>query len=324
MTANKIPKHVLGDVCEVVRRSDVFHIAPDHIEIVEGWNPRRDFDGEEDLVEFIKAGGTLPPLLVRKTLDKRLELVDGERRLRAALRAISEGAELQSVPVIVARRGAGEAELFFTAIASNGGKAFTATEEAAAFRRLANWGIDVRVIAARSGKSVSHVRNRLALADASPEVKAAVDAGDITIGQAQKIAKESDGKIDNQKQELTKARAKPKARKLVLSFKKGDLRETGFKGASCEPLRKVLSDPEILTAIHHAGFDAESIRITINPVKPNQKPLWEQEPDEDGRYCCPECGEKVDKPDLCGPCYEAAAKEHRQNVVRERAVLSEG
>lgn len=319
-------KHVLGDVCEVVRRSDVFHIAPSIIEIVDGWNPRTDFDGEDDLVDFIKAGGTLPPLLVRKTADKRLELVDGERRLRAALRAIEEGAELQSVPVIVARRGAGEAELFFTAIASNGGKAFTATEEAAAYRRLANWGIDVRTIAARSGKSVSHVRNRLELADASPEVKSAVDAGEITIGQAQQIARESDGKIDEQKTHLHNAKARPKARKLVLSFRKGALRETGLKGAACDPLRERLQDADFLAAIRSAGFDPESIRVTISPVttEPKKIPLWDQTPDENGQYTCPECGEKVDRPDLCGPCHEAAAKEHRRNTVRERAALSEG
>ena len=317
-------KTILADVCEHKKAGEFYFVHPDVIEIVEGWNARVDFSGEDELVAYIKENGVPGVLTVRKTQDRRLELAAGERRLRAVRRANAEGANIKAVQVQVAKKGINDIDLFLLDLSSNGGKPLTPTEEASAFKRLVAWGFDAKGISVKTGKSVSHVRNRLELAEASPEVQAAVNAGEITIGQAQKIAKESDGKIDNQKQELTKARAKPKARKLVLSFKKGDLRETGFKGASCEPLRKVLSDPEILTAIHHAGFDAESIRITINPVKPNQKPLWEQEPDEDGRYCCPECGEKVDKPDLCGPCYEAAAKEHRQNVVRERAVLSEG
>jgi ParB/RepB/Spo0J family partition protein len=315
-------KHVLGDVCDVVRRSDIFHIDPDHINVVDGWNPRTDFEGEADLVASIKERGVMEPLLVRKTKGKQLELIAGERRLRASLRARAEGADIKSVPVIVAKRGTNDADLFADAILENSGKPFTPTEESAAFRRLANWGYDAKMIAARSGKSVSHVRNRLQLAAASPDVKAAVDAGEITVGQATTIAKNSDGKIDDQKNELKKAKTKPKARKLVLSFKKGDLRETGFKGGTCEPFRKLLLDPEFMQAIHHAGFNAESIRITIDPTKVEPKPLWEQEPDEDGRYCCPECGIKVDAPDLCPDCYKAAEAEHKKNAVPKRAGLN--
>jgi hypothetical protein len=109
-----------------------------------------------------------------------------------------------------------------------------------------------------------------------------------------------------------------------LSFKKGALRETGFKGASCGPLWVKFQDRDFLSDIRSAGFDPESIRITINPAKPVTKPLWEQQPDENGQYTCPECGAKVEKPDLCGPCYDAAAAEHKRQTVRDRAALSEG
>jgi len=259
-------KHVLGDVCEVFKRSDVFHIDPNFIDIVHGWNARTDFSDESDMVASIKERGVIKPLLVRKTADKRLELIDGERRLRAAKRARAEGADIKSVPVIVAMRGMNDADLFADSILSNTGKPLTATEESSAFKRLVNWGYDVKTIAARSGKSISHVRNRLQLAAAAPDVKAAVDAGEITLCQAQKIATESDGKIDEQKTNLDKAKTKPKARKMVLSFKRGELRQTGFTASKCDPLFKQLDDEEFLGAIREAGFDPETIRVTIDKM----------------------------------------------------------
>lgn len=265
-------KHVLGDVCEVKRRSDVFHIDPDHIQVTDGWNARFNFDGEEELVASIRERGVLKPLLVRKTEDKRLELVDGERRLRAALRARAEGAEILSVPVIVAKRGTNEADLFIDSLVSNNGKPFMPTEEAAAFKRLMGWGFDVKTVARKTGKSASHVRNRLELAEASPEVQAAVDAGEITIGQAQEIVKQSDGKIDRQGKGLSQARNRPKQRKLVLSFnKKGHLKKTGFD-RECEPLSDILKSPDLLDAIRTAGFDPESIRVSIKPAAPVADP----------------------------------------------------
>ena len=265
-------KHALGDVCEVVKRSDVFHIDPKHIEVVDGWNARTDFSGEDDLIASIKERGVVEPLIVIKTSDKRLELVDGERRLRAALKAREEGAEILSVPVMVAKKGTSQADLFFDSLTVNTGKPFTPTEEARAFKRLTNWGFDSKTIAARYGCSVSHVRNRLELSEASPEVQTAVNTGEITIGQAQEIAKEADGKIDRQSQELSKAKATPKERKLVLSFKKGKIRQTGYKDASCDPLKDIFQSPDLIESIEAAGFDPQSIRVTINHVSSESSP----------------------------------------------------
>ena len=265
-------KHVLGDVCDVQRRSDVFHIDPELIQVVNGWNARFNFDGEDELVASIRERGVLKPLLVRKTEDKRLELVDGERRLRAALRARAEGAEIASVPVMVARRGTNDAELFVDSIVSNQGKPFTPTEEAAAFKRLKAWGLEVKTIALKTGKSASHIRNRLELAEASPDVQAAVDAGEITIGQAQEIVKQSDGRLDRQGQGLDQAKSRPRQRKLVLSFtKSGALRKTGFDG-ECKPLADIFESPNLLDAIRSAGFDPDSIRVSIKPAAPSIDP----------------------------------------------------
>lgn len=173
MTTKQIPKHVLGDVCEIVKRSEVFHIDPVHIIVVDGWNARTDFSGEDELVAYIKENGVPEPLRVRKNIiEKTLELVSGERRLRAVKRAIEEGCDIKSVPVIVVPKGLNDSDLLVSDLGSNSGKALTPIEEAGAFKRLVGWGLEIKDIAKKTGKSVSHVRNRLELSNASLEVQA--------------------------------------------------------------------------------------------------------------------------------------------------------
>jgi ParB/RepB/Spo0J family partition protein len=258
-------KTVLSNVCDVVRRSDVYHIDPEHIDVVDGWNPRTDFGGEDELVASIKANGVKRPLLVRKTADNELKLVDGERRLRAVFRARDEGAEIVSVPVIVEKKGTSEVDLFVDAIIANDGKPFLPTEEAAAFKKMVNWGLTQQQIAERTGKSVSHVRNRIELDGASPDVKRALNEGEINIGQAQTIAKESDGSVEKQKEKLVKAKEK-KPQQMHLKFKDGELKRTGVRGVSCEPIENLLENSDFISAVAAAGFDPDSIKVSIVPV----------------------------------------------------------
>jgi ParB family chromosome partitioning protein len=217
------------------------------------------------LVELIKERGVPGVLLVRKTDDNRLELIDGERRLRATIRARKEGAEIPGVPVKVAKKGTNEINLFYDAINANGGKDFLPTEEADAFKRLRNWGVEVKDIAINTGRSIGHVRNRLELAEASPDVKAAVNAGEITIGDAQVIAKTPS--VDGQRAALKKKQVAPKSRKQVFKIKNGIVHQTGFKDRVCKPIRDILANPQLLDQIKEQGFDPGSLRLTIDPVE---------------------------------------------------------
>lgn len=270
-------KTVLSGVCDVIKRSDVFHIDPAEIKVVDGWNPRTDFSGEDDLTASIKERGVIKPLIVKKNAANKLELVDGERRLRATLRARAEGAEIVSIPVQVEKRGTSDADLFIDAILSNGGKPFTPTEEANAFKRLLNWGFEVKGIAKRTGRSESHVRNRLELSEASPEVKKAVDAGEITIGQAMEITKEAGGSVERQGEGLSQAKEKPKVMQAVFSFRGEHVSQTGEQ-TPCPPIRELFEDEDFLQRVTDSGFDPDSIKISLKPgkwaeAKDNQKTL---------------------------------------------------
>src|SRR6202166_1074297 len=69
-------------------------------------NPRKRFDSKnlEELAASFKTQGILAPLLVRELEESKYEVVAGARRLRAA-----KLAELEKLPVRVAKRTDGEA-----------------------------------------------------------------------------------------------------------------------------------------------------------------------------------------------------------------------
>jgi len=212
----------------ILKRRDVYEIDPRGIEVAAGWNPRTDFSGEEELRDSIIENGVVEPLTVKMD-DGRIVLVDGERRLRATLRAIAEGHEIQSVPAIIARRSISDPEAMILAILKNDGKPLTAAEEAEAFRRLAAWGMAQKDIARRIGRSQSYVSGRLALIDAAPEVKAALAKKEIRVKAANRIVQKAGGSVERQREELEevkksngdgfKTMPRPKIEKLMAEYR---------------------------------------------------------------------------------------------------------
>jgi len=181
-------------------RTDVYRVDPRHITVVEGWNPRTSFGDEKDdeLKNSIVENGVLVPLRIKRTADDKLELIDGERRYRATIRAIEEGHDIQSVPCLFERKTINQVDALISALLSNEGKPLKASEESEAYNRLVKWGYKAEKISKSMGKSIAHVYNRLKLSDASEDVKRSVDEGEITHGQALKIVKESNGDVEKQ------------------------------------------------------------------------------------------------------------------------------
>lgn len=162
----------------VVGQGDLYKIEPQKIRIRDGWNPRLDFDLDE-LTANIRVNGVKRPLLVKREDDGYYTLVDGERRLRAVLACIADGCEILSVPCLLSHPRTSDAESLVDAMVSNQGKAFTPDEEAEAFRRFLAWGWDEARVAQRVGRSVSYVRDRLRILEATGPVLDAARSGDI-------------------------------------------------------------------------------------------------------------------------------------------------
>ena len=128
--------------------------------------PRRIFDpvGLQELAESIRQHGVLQPLTVRKTADG-LELVAGERRLRAARLA-----GLREVPCVVI--AVDEAQSGMLALVENlQRRDLDYMEEAEGLaRRMERYGLSQEQAALKVGKSQSAVANKLRLLKHPPQV----------------------------------------------------------------------------------------------------------------------------------------------------------
>ncbi len=156
------------------------------ITVRDGFNPRGAFDegALERMAQTMREGGVLQPLLVHPAeTDGEFELVDGERRYRAAFRA-----GLTEVPVLIRARGE-DAGGLVSALTANFHRAdHTPVEEAHAFARLLDAGLTRRGICERLQVSRELVRERLEILTLPEELHQHVDAGLIPLGAVKVLA----------------------------------------------------------------------------------------------------------------------------------------
>lgn len=215
---------------QVVGRRDMYFMDPKQLIVQDGWNPRKDFspaldEDDQALVESIRENGVLMPITVRN-IDDKMFLVDGWRRFCAVTYLNENGAEIKSIPAMLARRNISDVEAMLTALNSNTGKPLRPTEEADAFNRLVGWGLSQSDIARKIGKSPTHVKRRIELVDAAPEVKTAVDKKEINLNDAIEIVQTSKGNIEKQRDGLEVAKqAKAERRKNWVERKKAQKNE---------------------------------------------------------------------------------------------------
>src|SRR5881409_797058 len=145
--------------------------------------PRRHFDQTalDALADSIRRHGLLQPLVVRRVAG-HYELIAGERRLRAAVRA-----GLERLPVIV-REARAEDRLELALIENVQRENLTALEEAEAYRQLLDQhGLTQDELAERVGKSRPAITNTLRLLGLPDAVKAQLESGELTAGHARAV-----------------------------------------------------------------------------------------------------------------------------------------
>jgi ParB family chromosome partitioning protein len=222
----------IRDLDGVSRGGEIFRVDPKKIVVKKGWNPRTDFSGEEELRDSIIANGVQVPVHVWRDKDDDIVLINGERRLRAALLAIEEGYPIPSIPAIFVRPDISQTEILIMSLVTNQGKPLDPVEEAEAIRRLVAWGMPISDVATRLGKSISLVRQRLKLVDALPAVKDAVQAGEIGVVDALGIVSsdpvEQQEKLEEQKEKRQNKRRRTPVEIVIDKAKTltpGELRE---------------------------------------------------------------------------------------------------
>jgi ParB family chromosome partitioning protein len=154
--------------------------------------------GRAELAASIEAHGLIHNLVVRKApKGAKFEVVAGGRRLGALRLLLQDGRTVQGVAVTkdfpvraVVREEGSDAEI---SLAENDQReAMHPVDEVIAYRDLVEQGMAAEDIAARFGKSLVTVRQRLKLASLSPRILDAMRADEVTLEQAKALAVSDD------------------------------------------------------------------------------------------------------------------------------------
>lgn len=146
--------------------------------------PRQHFDEDtlEELASSIREVGLLQPVVVRKVMPGRFELVMGERRWRAC-----QQAGLDHIPAIV--RGTPDDDLLREALMENlHREQLNPLEEAAAYQQLLDdFDATHEELARKVGRSRPHITNTIRLLQLPPAVQRRVAAGVLSAGHARAL-----------------------------------------------------------------------------------------------------------------------------------------
>jgi len=160
--------------------ADIDRLAPN------SFQPRARVDDErlEELARSIKSNGVIQPIVVRRVGD-RFQIIAGERRWRAALKA-----GLSRVPIVIRDVAPGqERSLLEMALIENIQREdLNPIEAAVAYRRLTDeFHLKQEDIAAAVGKDRASVANYLRLLNLPEDVRAEVATGALSMGHARAL-----------------------------------------------------------------------------------------------------------------------------------------
>lgn len=215
--------------------------------------PRTRFDeaAMAELAESIKSNGVLQPILVRPLASGGYEIVAGERRYRASLRA-----GLRQVPVVV-RQLTDDETLALALIENLIREDIGPLEAARAYQRLmTDFGWTQEETGRRVGKSRSAVANTLRLLRLPDAIQQSLEKGELTEGHARCLIGDDAGSNDPQFRE----RQMRVYRKVL---------ENGLTVREAERLMRGTS-PEADTAAGLTATDGATpkLRVTSDRVSP--------------------------------------------------------
>lgn len=139
--------------------------------------PRKNFSQceLEGLASSIKHNGIIQPLVIRRIVDDKYELISGERRLRAA-----KLVGLETVPCIV-MTACDEQSALYAIIENIQRDNLNFFEEAEAISKLSLiYNLSQQEIAKKLGKSQSSLSNKTRLLNISPELRSVITENSLT------------------------------------------------------------------------------------------------------------------------------------------------
>lgn len=248
------------------KRTDIYSIDPRNVVVVPNFNARRDFQLDE-LKEQIKAKGVLNPITVVPFKDEegseKYRLVDGERRLRATLAAIEEGAEIMRIKAIFLPRNTSEEQLLVEQVMRNEGKNFTEYEYAIIFHRFKEqYGYTQAEIATKFGKSGAFISRCISLMELAPEIQQSMASGEISTKAVREIVELHKG--DEQAQVKAVEAAVGNAKEAGKKTATGKNISAELKAQKeVAKVRKVVQ--QLADMFEEAGFD--TVGITLDGLR---------------------------------------------------------
>ena len=162
------------------------------------FQPRANFDEDKllELTDSIKKHGVLSPILVRELGLNKYEVIAGERRLRASIKA-----GLKTIPCLVDKKKDQDA-LESALIENLQREDLNAVEEARGYDRLKReFGLTQDEVATSTGKARSTIANSIRLLSLPAKVLDLLSSGQIEKGHAKLLAsldsKEAEAAADN-------------------------------------------------------------------------------------------------------------------------------
>ncbi|RLD72913.1 MAG: chromosome partitioning protein ParB [Bacteroidetes bacterium] len=148
------------------------------------FQPRTSFDEEamNELVQSVEEHGIIQPITVRRTADNSYQLISGERRMKAALKA-----GLKRIPAFV--REAGDENMLELALVENIQREdLDAIEVAVSYARLIEeFELTQEELGGRVGKKRATIANYLRLLNLPVEIQTAIREKKVSMGHARAL-----------------------------------------------------------------------------------------------------------------------------------------
>lgn len=163
---------------ETVQEIPVENVRPNRYRIRQTLNN----ESMKELAESIRSYGVLQPIIVRSVGGGKYELIAGERRLSAA-RFIG----LEKIPAVL--RNYNDAQMREVSLIENIQRQdLSVLEEAATYESLMKeYSYTQETLAAKIGRSRSHIANLMRLLKLSPQVRDWIAEGKLSMGQARPL-----------------------------------------------------------------------------------------------------------------------------------------
>ncbi|AFY03444.1 ParB/RepB/Spo0J family partition protein [Bdellovibrio bacteriovorus] len=185
------------------------------------YQPRRTFEKEplQELAQSIKENGILQPIVARRTVSGKLEIVAGERRWRA-----SQLAGLHEVPVIL--KNYDDKQALELAIVENIQREdLNPIEEAEGYARLiSEFKLSQQQVAEKVGRDRATVANAVRLLSLPDSVKEMISGNELSVGHAKVLLSLQDPKkqLEFAKKVVNEKIAVRKLEKMVQAVVKGN------------------------------------------------------------------------------------------------------